>query len=196
MRTPARTRIAAAVAVAIGAVGVYSAPSQAQPAGGPEATGCYKIIEGEAGLSRHFDVKTGVDMEATFPHDADFGDPTGLHYHTEVIDGYSRTATNDADAYVSVLINNAAGSDCSDVRYRLRVLDEQSRLVTEVILPGAATDRITWNTRFNYPFSEGRHAYVSVTTETLQGRVLDTAPDAAPGHKVNLDSGGATSGFK
>lgn len=197
MRTSSRTTFTASVAVALGALAVHSAPSQAQSSSGGQPSGCYQIIEGLAGLSQHFEVETNVPMEAKFQHGADLEEPTGIHNHVQVIsNGYSSEPTDDADLFVEILTGNTAGSDCSDVRYRLQVLDEQSRLVTEVVLPGGATDSVVWNARFAYPFADGRFAYVSVTTETAQGRVVDTAPDAAPGHQVNLTSGGAASSFK
>lgn len=197
MRISSRTKATVAAAVALVAVGGYSAPSQAEPASGGQATGCYKIIKGTASFARHFKVETGVAMQATFEHAADLEDPTGPHPHTENIsDGYSREETNDANMSVTVLIDNAVGSDCSGVRYRLSVVDEQGHLVTEVIVPGGATDTVTWNTRFAYPYADGRFADVIVTSETKQGRVVDTSPDDTPVARVNLTSGGATTSFK
>ena len=207
MSIPSLIKIGTCGAAALAVVAAFSAPSQAQ-SGGSQASGCSTILEGKAGLVRHIDhTEITKTLTVQFEHAPDLENPDDdpsavgaqphLHHATGDYTTYTRDFTDEADATVEVTLDNAAGNDCSSLRYRLRVLDEQRRLVTEVIVPGSTGSTVTWKPTFAYPFAPGRFAYMSVTVENEKGRVLDAAPHTAEGVVVvNLTSGGAASSFK
>jgi hypothetical protein len=199
MRTSAHLKFAACGTAAVAVVAAFAAPSQAQ--GGknaPTETGCYDITEGTFDFTRdrQYDF---FNMTPAIEHSAD---AQALATHTHSAETSVRTYTSafseDATALVVATTANTTGLDCSGVRYRLRIFDESHALITEIVVPGGTTDKVTWKTGFPYPDSEGlgRAAYFSGTTETSTGRVVDTAPDASDGLLVELDGSPATSAFK
>lgn len=197
MSTSPLIKVSVCGAAAVVAVGSFTAPSQAQSGGKstPAETGCYNIVDGAASLIRNNKI-TFMDGSNLVNHPADT-ENFAAHTHGGTYKTYTREATGDADARLEVILDNVAGTDCSGVLYRLRIHDENRRLVTDMVVPGRASDRVEWRTTFAYPDGAApRFAYFSATTETTNGKVVDTAPDDPNGAVVDLGGSGASSSFR
>lgn len=200
MRTSSRIKLITCGAAAAATVAALAGPSLAEPSGktAPTETGCYDITGGEIVFERVKEF-TFTDVHPSVPHGPDAGNLAD-HIHTDfnsTIPTYTSKFTDDARAVVTATTGNSAGLDCSGVIYRLRLFDEGHNLITDVVVPGNASDRVTWTTGFSYPDTDnvGRFAHFSATTETSRGRVVDTAPNDPAGLVWSLVNGGATSSF-
>jgi hypothetical protein len=197
MSTSSLIKVSACGAAAVIAVAGFTAPSQAQQNGknAPTETGCYNIVDGSATLVRNNKI-TFLEGSNLVQHGPD-AENLSAHTHGGTYKTYTREPTSDADARLDVILDNAAGADCSGVRYRLRILDESRRLVADMVVPGSTSDTVSWRTTFAYPAGGAvRLAYFSATTETAGGRVVDTAPDDPDGAVVELSGAPASSSFR
>lgn len=208
MRTTRILKAGVLTAACVLTVAALSSPSQADsakksPAPPPEE-GCFNILGGEATMSRHSFIELDPDgtSDATVTIKEDHGPDaadTDLNGHThggeKSVDLYRIVGTNDAE--VSPIVTTAAGDaqDCSASRYRLRLSGEGGRLISEVVLPGAVGNIVPFRTfvpidRLEVATNGDRYAFLTLSAETADGAVADTAAGEAA---LTLDGGGATS---
>lgn len=200
MSKPRVVTITLSAALAAVSLAAVSGPSQAQsPKKGtaPAEAGCYDVLAGwTGGLLRSVVIGT-QQRTVAISHPVDLQTPAE-HDHTTVIDQAAPMATSAVDAAATLTTAAAAGEDCSAVRYRLRIVGEANRFITELVVPGRTGPKVELTTTFEDALlatdTDGtRYAFFSVTTENTNGQVADTAPDAVEGARADLTGGGATS---